>query len=127
MVHYYYLPKGKGKEAKVWLFFGLWLERNLVHRGVSKEIAFTRRVMTRDEALEDMVRTRMYCCSYDSWQALIDDDRKMGVPESFLQQLKEYQKRHPLRVQWRPDYVPPAAPDPPAEQGSLFRDIATEI
>lgn len=124
---YYYQPgehraKWQGAGAHVVITFGPWIARNLVNKGLSKLVPFTRRLMTREEAIDDMLRWRMHLISYDNWQNLINDEKTIGADPAFVQELIDYSLRHKLRVPYNPDYVPPpeAPPIIPVEQLSFF-------
>lgn len=78
--------------------YNQWPERNLRAKGFSSMYCFARRPM-RPEDYEEDHPYRLKYWKYFSWQGLIDDERRLGTPEEFIQTLEEYALSHPLTGQ----------------------------
>ena len=94
--YYYHQAEGKCGPYRVSLTFGSWLDRNLRNKGLADKKPFATRMMTRREAIEDMIRYRFHLQFYYSWDELMDDDRATSVPDTFIATVAEFSKTHPL-------------------------------
>lgn len=97
--YYYYVPRWIKDKTNhhVGLFFGYWPERNLRAKGITIHRPFANRLMTVDEVIDEWTRWRMYSVNYNSWQKLLEDDSRVGVPDSFIEELTSYRDMYKLK------------------------------
>lgn len=73
-----------------------WPRRNLLTTGLSNERPFLIRDMTPDEIEDVKGMTRMLFYTYEDWDRLIEADKKVGVPNEFIEQLKTFIPKYKL-------------------------------
>lgn len=95
-VKYYFKYAYKDKPSRVIIVFGNWPERNLKTIALKHEAPFLIRTMTREEAIDELMRLRFSSCRYEDWQTLIDDEKRLGTPAEFIEQLESYRSKFKL-------------------------------
>lgn len=96
---YFFKKQGNDKKpAGIYLFmnFGDWRATNLRNPGVINLVPFITRPMTHEENVVSHFAFRLKYHIYTNWDALLEDEALMEVPEQTINELKEYQIKHPL-------------------------------
>jgi hypothetical protein len=91
-----YFYNHKKREVLVVLQFNQWAVRNLRAKGIlSMEHILTRPITPAEvDDLADCTRLHFY--RYTTWPGLLEDERRVAVPDPIISRLKLYSTKHPL-------------------------------
>lgn len=92
---YYYK---KDTWVRVFLNFDEWNVRNLHAKGIKTAHHVLTRQMTKREIDSIAGARQLIFFTYTSWAHLLDDERRMDVPEDVVQRLKVFAKLNNLEA-----------------------------
>lgn len=93
MVAYYYRNK---RDVRLFMEYEQWNERNLKAKGCSSSLLFLRRDMTPMEGEDYSGCRRLHFEIYTCWDALLQDEARVEVPDEFIGKIVDFSKTHSL-------------------------------
>ena len=96
-VEYYFKAKNK-YPARIYVFIHAedWRPRNRKAMALANKTPFFSRPMTENEIFEAIPDMRMLYYQYESWDQLIEDERKEQQTEDFIKELTSFKEKFKL-------------------------------
>lgn len=87
---------GDWGDVRVFYRIGEWAPRNLDAKGIRNSLHILTRQMTKAELEDEAGSKRLRFFIYRDWEHFMEDEKRMGVAENSLAEIREFAKKNPL-------------------------------